>query len=98
MAEPKSISKNRMTVLSLSAVFAFLALAVVLIVLFDNVPFILPTLTSVALVVVTAALTSPVTTTADPYSISIGQNASWGGVSAPYNSHSTNGVVTLISS
>jgi hypothetical protein len=56
MAEPNYFSKNRMTVLSLSAVFAFLALAVVLIILFDNVPFILPTLMSVALVVVTAAL------------------------------------------
>lgn len=56
MAEPNRFSKNYMAVLSLSAVFAFLALAVVLIILFDNAPFTLPTLTSIALVVVTAAL------------------------------------------
>jgi hypothetical protein len=56
MAETKGVSKIRVSVVSLTAVFLFILLAVVLNILFDNAPFIIPTLTSVALVVVTAAL------------------------------------------
>jgi hypothetical protein len=56
MAETEGVSKIRVAVVSLTAVFLYILLAVVLNILFDNAPFTIPTLTSVALVVVTAAL------------------------------------------
>lgn len=56
MAETKGVSKIRVAIEWLTAVILLILLAVVLNILFYNAPFALPTLTSVALVAVTAAL------------------------------------------